>query len=191
MMSARTAAERATFAQPLFGPGMWVVDLGCGPGSITLGLAAESRVAGVDLDAGQIAMARDLARRSGRSTVDFLVASAYDLPFASGSVDVAFSHALFEHLSRPLDALAELRRVLKPGGRLLFIEHVRSDDPKLAKWQDRLLGLNVRMGHGCHCNRATLDGIRAAGFDVADVEHGSLSHAPPLVRPLIAGVATA
>lgn len=118
MMAARTAAERAAFAQPLFRPGMWVVDLGCGPGSITLGLAAESRVTGVDRDAGQVALAREAARRAGRSTVDFVVGSAYDLPFASGCVDVAFSHALFEHLARPADALAELRRVLRPGGRL-------------------------------------------------------------------------
>lgn len=118
MMAARTAAERATFAQPLFRPGMWVVDLGCGPGSITLGLAAESRVTGVDRDAGQVVLAREAARRAGRSTVDFVVGSAYDLPFASGSVDVAFSHALFEHLAAPADALAELRRVLRPGGRL-------------------------------------------------------------------------
>src|SRR3954464_15779036 len=98
MMSARTAAERATFAQPLFRPGMWVVDLGCGPGSITLGLAAESRVAGGDVGGGRGAGAGAAPRRAGRSTVDFAVASAYDLPFADGSVDVAFSHALFEHL---------------------------------------------------------------------------------------------
>src|SRR5437763_2990778 len=65
MIAARTAAERATFAQPLFGPGMWVVDVGCGPGSITLGLAPESRVTGVDRDAGQVALPRDAARRAG------------------------------------------------------------------------------------------------------------------------------
>ena len=57
-------------------------------------------------------------------------------------------------------ALRELRRVLRPGGRLLFIEHVRSNDEKLARWQDRFLPLNVRLGHGCHCNRRTLDTIR-------------------------------
>lgn len=170
MMSARTAAERATFAQPLFTPGMWVVDLGCGPGSITLGLAAESRVAGVDVDAGQIAMARDIARRSGRSTVDFLVASAYDLPFASGTVDVAFSHALFEHLSRPLDALAELRRVLRPGGRLALSTSDWSKArlrPKTANVDAALRGhylLRRQAGGNPFAGRVIADQCVTAGF---------------------------
>jgi ubiquinone/menaquinone biosynthesis C-methylase UbiE len=127
-------------------------------------------------------------RRPGTRLVQ---APAEQLPFDDGSFDAVVSTLVLCTVGDQPQALRELRRVLKPGGRLLFIEHVRSDDPKLASWQDRLLGLNVRMGHGCHCNRATLDGIRAAGFDVADVEHGSLAHAPPLVRPRIAGVATA
>lgn len=170
MMSARTAAERATFAQPLFAPGMWVVDLGCGPGSITLGLAAESRVTGVDLDAGQVAMARDRARRAGRSTVDFVVASAYDLPFAEGSVDVAFSHALFEHLSRPHDALAELHRVLKPGGRLALSTSDWSKArlrPKTANVDAALRGhylLRRRAGGDPFAGRHIADQCATAGF---------------------------
>jgi ubiquinone/menaquinone biosynthesis C-methylase UbiE len=127
-------------------------------------------------------------RRPGTRLVQ---APAEKLPFEDDSFDVVVSTLVLCTVGDQPQALRELRRVLKPGGRLLFIEHVRSEDPKLAKWQDRLLPLNVRVGHGCHCNRATLDGIRAAGFDVTDVEHGSLAHAPPLVRPLIAGVATA
>jgi ubiquinone/menaquinone biosynthesis C-methylase UbiE len=127
-------------------------------------------------------------RRPGTRLVQ---APAEKLPFEDDSFDTVVSTLVLCTVGDQPQALRELRRVLKPGGRLLFIEHVRSEDPKLAKWQDRLLPLNVRVGHGCHCNRATLDGIRAAGFDVTDVEHGSLAHAPPLVRPLIAGVATA
>jgi ubiquinone/menaquinone biosynthesis C-methylase UbiE len=118
-------------------------------------------------------------------------APAEQLPFDDASFDTVVSTLVLCTVGDQPQALRELGRVLRPGGRLLFIEHVRSDDPKVAKWQDRLLGLNVRMGHGCHCNRATLDAIRAAGFDVTDVEHGTLVHAPPLVRPLITGVARA
>jgi SAM-dependent methyltransferase len=85
-------------------------------------------------------------------------------------------------------ALAEIRRVLKPGGRLLFLEHVRSDDPKLARWQDRLNGLNRAVGNGCNCNRDTLAAIES-GFAIQGVEHGRTPKAPPLVRPLVIGVA--
>lgn len=127
-------------------------------------------------------------RRPGTRLVQ---APAEQLPFDDDSFDTVVSTLVLCTVGDQPRALRELRRVLRPGGRLLFIEHVRSDDPRLAKWQDRLLGLNVRMGHGCHCNRATLDGIRAAGFQVTDVEHGALVHAPPLVRPLITGAATA
>ena len=67
--------------------------------------------------------------------------------------------------------LAEMRRVLKPGGRYLFPEHVRSDDPKLARKQDRYEGLWKAVCFGCHCNRDTLPRIEAA-FEVEDVEHG-------------------
>jgi ubiquinone/menaquinone biosynthesis C-methylase UbiE len=170
MMSARTAAERATFAQPLFGPGMWVVDLGCGPGSITLGLAAESRVTGVDVDADQVAMARSMARRAGRSTVDFVAASAYALPFADGSVDVAFSHALFEHLAAPPDALAELRRVLKPGGRLALSTSDWSKArlrPKTANVDAALRGhylLRRQAGGNPFAGRVIAEQCAAAGF---------------------------
>jgi ubiquinone/menaquinone biosynthesis C-methylase UbiE len=118
-----------------------------------------------------------------------LRAPAEDLPFNDESFDVVVSTLVLCTVDDQPRALRELRRVLRPGGKLLFMEHVRSDDEKLARWQDRLLPLNVRLMHGCHCNRATLDGIRAAGFDVTDLERGTIAHAPPFVRPLIVGVA--
>jgi SAM-dependent methyltransferase len=86
-------------------------------------------------------------------------------------------------------ALREAKRVLAPGGRLLFLEHVRAGDERLAHRQDLLAPLWRRVAHGCHCNRATLAAIEAAAFDVQDVEHGQMPRAPRLVEPLVAGVA--
>ena len=87
-------------------------------------------------------------------------------------------------------ALRELRRVLHPGGRLLFLEHLRSGDPGTARLQDRINSLNQLLVC-CDCNRPTLDTIRSAGFAVAQVEDTTLPKAPPFVRPAILGSATA
>ena len=119
----------------------------------------------------------------------FLRAPAEDLPFNDDSFDVAVSTLVLCTVDDQPRALRELRRVLRPGGRLLFIEHVRSDDAKLARWQDRMMPLNIRIAHGCHCNRPTLDGIRDAGFEVTQLGRDALKHAPPFIRPLLVGVA--
>jgi hypothetical protein len=78
--------------------------------------------------------------------------------------------------------------VLRPGGRLLFIEHVRSDDPQLARFQDRMNWLN-RLVVQCDCNRQTLSAIESEGFSVARLERTTLPEAPRFVQPLIVGVA--
>jgi ubiquinone/menaquinone biosynthesis C-methylase UbiE len=115
---------------------------------------------------------------------------AEDLPFEDDSFDTAVSTLVLCGVDDQPRALQELLRVLRPGGRLIFIEHVRSDDPGLARWQDRLNGLN-RFVACCDCNRATLNAIRAAGFEITQVEHTNLNKVPAFVRPLIAGTATA
>src|SRR5437899_1373357 len=118
-----------------------------------------------------------------------LRAPAEDLPFNDDSFDTVVSTLVLCGVDDQPRALREARRVLRPGGRLVFLEHVRSEDDGLARWQDRLNGVN-RFMVGCECNRPTLDTIRAAGFDVTRVEHGQLPKAPPFTRPLIYGSAT-
>jgi ubiquinone/menaquinone biosynthesis C-methylase UbiE len=136
-------------------------------------------------------MARRAETKLAEHPVDARVvhAPAEALPFEDASFDFAVSTLVLCTVNDPAKALGEIRRVLKPDGRLVFLEHVRSDDPKLARWQDRLQPLQFRIGHGCHCNRATLDNLKAAGFAVDDVEHDTMKKAPPIVRPLIVGAA--
>ena len=138
-------------------------------------------------------MASRLRRKlssSGR-TAEVVVAPGERLPFPDQSFDAAVSTLVLCTVPEPLAALAELRRVLRPGAPLLFAEHVRADEPGLAAWQDRLHPLWVRFGHGCHCNRDTLSAITQAGFRVQEVRHGRIAGAPPIVRPLIEGRALA
>jgi ubiquinone/menaquinone biosynthesis C-methylase UbiE len=123
--------------------------------------------------------------------VRIVQAPAEAIPLPDNSFDFAVATLVLCTVRDPQQVLSELRRVLKPGGRLLFIEHVRAEDPNTAKWQDRVQPLWLRIGHGCHCNRATLELIQASGFVVESVEHGRLPKAAPIVKPMIAGVASA
>jgi len=149
-------------------------------------------VASLAITEPQPPMLRRLGRnaRARHPAAQVLRAPAEDLPFDDDSFDVAVSTLVLCGVDDQPRALRELRRVLRPGGRLLFIEHVRSDDPGTARLQDRMNWLN-RLVVCCDCNRPTLDSIRAAGFTVGPVEHTELPKAPPFVRPAILGSAMA
>jgi ubiquinone/menaquinone biosynthesis C-methylase UbiE len=138
-------------------------------------------------------MARRLRRKAEGSGLPVRVveAPAEQLPFDDDSFDTAVAALVLCTVDDPGRALAEVARVLKPGGRFVFIEHVRSPDPGLAKWQDRLHPLWVRFGNGCHCNRPTLETIEASPLRVEQHRRGRIPKAPPIVRPLITGVAIA
>ncbi len=138
----------------------------------------------------EVPMIRQLERRvkDQARLATVLRAPAEDLPFEDGTFDVVVSTLVLCGVDDQPRALREIRRVLRPGGQFLFLEHVRSDDPQLARWQNRLNWLN-QFVVGCDCNRATLDGIRQAGFDVTRVERSTLPKVPPFVRPLVYGVA--
>src|SRR5580765_3223903 len=119
-----------------------------------------------------------------------LRAPAEDLPFESDSFDTVVSTLVLCGVEDQARALQEAKRVLRPGGRLLFIEHVRSDDPKLARFQDRMNRLNHFLV-GCDCNRQTLAAIEEQGFTVSRIEPTELPKAPKFVRPAIVGTAVA
>jgi ubiquinone/menaquinone biosynthesis C-methylase UbiE len=138
------------------------------------------------------AMVRRLQRRARDQAprAKVLRAPAEDLPFEDGTFDVAVSTMVLCGVSDQPRALRQLRRVLRPGGRLLFIEHVRSGDPRLARHQDRMNWMN-QLVMRCDCNRPTLACIQEAGFTVARVEHLTMPKAPSFVSPLVVGSATA
>jgi ubiquinone/menaquinone biosynthesis C-methylase UbiE len=117
-----------------------------------------------------------------------LQATAEDLPFEDDSFDAVVSTLVLCGVDDQPRALREVRRVLRPGGRLLFIEHVRADDPGLARFQDRINRLNHFLV-GCDCNRRTLTAIEAEQFDVTRLEKAMTPKAPKFVRPLIVGAA--
>jgi ubiquinone/menaquinone biosynthesis C-methylase UbiE len=114
-------------------------------------------------------------------------APAEQLPFPDATFDTAVVTYVLCSVPDQQAALAEIARVLKPDGRLLFLEHVRSDDPKIAKRQDRIRPLYNLVG--CNPNRDTLAAIEASAFDVDSVRHGEVPKAPKVERPLIAGIA--
>jgi ubiquinone/menaquinone biosynthesis C-methylase UbiE len=138
-------------------------------------------------------MARRLERKAHDSDLNVRVvhAPAEKLPFEDDSFDTAVTTLVLCTVTDPARALEELSRVVRPGGRLIFVEHVRSPEPGLARWQDRLHPLWIRFGHGCHCNRPTLENIEGSPFEVREHRRGEIRKTVPIVRPLLTGVAVA
>jgi len=132
---------------------------------------------------------KKLDQRARQATI--VSARAESLPFDDASFDTVVLTLVLCTVADPGRSLAEVRRVLKPSGTLLFAEHVRSDEPRLARWQDRLNRPWGFVADGCNCNRATLATIHASPFHVEELERGKLPKAPPLVRPLVVGRASA
>lgn len=166
------------------------VDIGAGTGiNVELYPAEVTELVLAEPDEHMLNRLRPKVPGWGRS-VEVVKAPAGSLPFDDDSFDTAVFTLVLCTVPDPKAALAEAARVLRPGGKLLFVEHVRSQEPGLARWQDRLEGPWKLLGDGCHCNRDTVAAIEASPFTVEQVERGDLPKAPPLVRPLVYGQAT-
>jgi ubiquinone/menaquinone biosynthesis C-methylase UbiE len=115
----RTASNSAAYLTGALRPGIDVLDVGCGPGTITVDFAelvAPGLVLGVDSAGDVVAQARQLGRQRQVPNLRFEVADVYDLGLEEGSFDVVHAHQVLQHLRQPVEALAEMQRVLKPDG---------------------------------------------------------------------------
>ena len=173
VIAGRTAAVHGAFVLPYLKAGMHVLDCGCGPGSITVGLAdavAPGTVIGIDLEESQLAQARKTAVGLGRTNVTFEHADVRSLPFEEGRFDAVFSHAMLEHLPDPVPVLAEMRRVLKSGG-LAAIRCIdlggtiiSPDDGRLAAGHDLWRRYRQHRGGDAFMGRRLRALLRDSGF---------------------------
>ena len=174
----RTAQRMAEFLLPHLKPGMTVIDAGCGPGSVTVGLAeavAPGQVYGIDLEEGMVERASNLAASIGVTNVEFLAGSVTDLPFPDAHFDVLFNAGVLEHLRDPMDGHREFFRVLKPGG---IIGTSTSDytepfivppDKHVKRFLDLFEDGTQREGGTLNRGRFLKAHMRAAGFEVEEL----------------------
>jgi len=129
------------------------------------------------------------AARQARVPIRVVDGTAEALPAPDATLDAVVASLVLCTVADPVRALAEARRVLRPGGTLRFYEHVRADDPRLARWQDRLERPWGWLAGGCHPNRDIVAAITTAGFRMLELDRFDFQIMPPLVRPHVLGVA--
>jgi SAM-dependent methyltransferase len=169
----RTAENSAGYLLPRLAATARVLDVGCGPGTITVDLAAsvpQGEVIGVDTAGDVLDFARQEASRQGRPNVAFEAGDAYHLPFGDGSFDVVHAHQVLQHLSDPVAALAEMRRVGRPGGLVAARDSDYGgmlwypEDPELAEWRALYQRVARAVGGEPDAGRRMLSWAQAAGF---------------------------
>ncbi|GAA1832051.1 methyltransferase domain-containing protein [Luedemannella flava] len=169
----RTATNSAAYVLPHLSPGDSLLDIGCGPGTITADLAAlvaPGRVTAVEVTEEALSLGRAEAGARGASTIDFAVADAHALDFATGSFDVVHAHQVLQHVADPVRVLTEMRRVCRPGG----VVAARDSDyaaftwyphvPELDGWLALYRAAARANGGEPDAGRRLLSWARAAGF---------------------------
>jgi SAM-dependent methyltransferase len=195
-MAQRSAVSHAKFLLPHLDAGARLLDCGCGPGSISCDFAkivVSGSVEGIDLEQSQIDLARARAVDQGLTNATFSIGSIYDLPFPDSSFDIVFAHAIFEHISDPAKALAEMLRVLEPGG----LVAIRSPDwggfivgpeiPGLQAAINSYANLQIANGGNIHIGRKLPRLLRTAGFDTVRFSATyDCSQSPSLIAAVLA-----
>jgi SAM-dependent methyltransferase len=165
-----------------------VLEIGAGTGRNLPLYRTATRVVALEPGPGMRARAHQAAR-TARVAVEVVDGTAEALPFPEAAFDTVVASLVLCTVPDLAQALAEARRVLRTGGTLRFYQHVRADDPRLARWQDRLERPWGWLAGGCHPNRDVVAAITAAGFRLLELDRFDFQIMPPLVRPHVLGVA--
>jgi ubiquinone/menaquinone biosynthesis C-methylase UbiE len=187
----RTAENSAGFLIPSLEPGAQVLDVGCGPGTITVGLAryvSKGHVVGIDAAAGVLADARAEASRCGQANVSFEVGDVNRLGFSDGTFDVVHAHQVLQHLRDPVAALIEMRRVCHRGSIVAARDgdygamFWSPDDPEMEEWRTLYRRVARATGGEPDGGRRLLRWARQAGFTDIRVSASSWCYATPAER---------
>jgi SAM-dependent methyltransferase len=187
----RTAENSAAYLLPELRAGLELLDVGCGPGTITLDLAARvapGKVVGIDRASDVLDGAEILRREQGADRVAFEPGDVYALRFADASFDVVHAHQVLQHLTKPVAALVEMRRVLRPGGVLAVRDGDYAAfawaplDPALLRWNELYHQVTARNGAEADAGRFLLGWAQAAGFTEIRVTSSTWTFATPEER---------
>ena len=178
--------ERRRCLEPVGGV---VLEIGFGSGlNLPFYPPAVTKVIGVDPSNTSARLAQKRVE-AAPFPVELIGLSAETLPLEDRSVDTIVSTFTLCTIPDPASALREMRRVLKPGGRLHFVEHGRADDPRVARWQQRLNGIQQTLFGGCNLNRPISTLVEGGRFEVERLENAYLKGAPKFAGFLYRGVA--
>ncbi len=184
----RTAENSAGYLLPYLSPGLSLLDVGCGPGTITADLAllvAPGDVVGIDASADVVTQAASSAEGLGLANLRFEVGDLFALEYPDASFDVVHLHQVLQHLADPVEALVALRRVLSVDGVLAARDSDYSaftwapDDPMLDRWMELYLAVTAHNGHDACIGPRLMGHALEAGFSSVDVSSSTWTYADP------------
>ena len=187
----RSIADSAAYLEPYLAPGLSLLDVGCGPGTITVDFARRlgpGAVTATEIDQDALALGRAEAERQGVAGIAFEVADVHNLPFENDSFDLVHAHQVLQHVGDPVRALNELRRVCRPGGVVAARDADYAaftwypESPELTTWLRLYRAAALRNGAQPDAGRRLLAWAHAAGFTDVTATSTTWCHADPTTR---------
>ena len=172
----RTASNSAAYLLPHITPTSEILDIGCGPGSITVDfahIASQGHVVGIEYVPDPLDQARALASSQGITNIEFAVGDIHSLEYGDNTFDIVHVHQVLQHIADPVKALKEMRRVAKPGGIVAARESAAMtwypDNEGIAKWLELTTRMGKEKGGNPHPGRLIHGWAEKAGFDKAKI----------------------